>query len=310
MARIQDIKSFSSIDEKNIILVGENSTAKTYLLEIWVNQDVMNSWYMGTNNRNIILDDSVEETSELKFLHHKNIETRCNSEIIDDPFESTLGTKNGAIFFGYMLKKYFIFPLEKYFNESLSVMKNRLSIGSIKHDKISDGLQAIIRIISEIEFAKASGIKNIFIDEIEKGLDHLNSFRLMKFIEQEYQDMNFIITTHSAEVLMASSKFKIIKILNTDSEVDKKDICFYDSKDYTNIKKINEDFFYIEETNIFEKDEQFVSNCLEIIMNDNTLEYEKIEKLNIIFKNPRTPISLCRKAKSILDYIERVYKYE
>ena len=310
MARIQDIKPFISINKKNIILVGENSTAKTYLLETWVKQDITNSWYISTNNRNIILDDSVEEVERLQILHHKNTEERCNSEIIDDSFESTLGTKIGAIFFGYVFNRYFILPLEKYFNNNISIMENKLSIGCIKHDKISDGLQAIIRIISEIEFAKAMGIKNIFIDEIEKGLDHLNSFKLIKFIEREYQDINFIIATHSAEVLMASSRFKIIKILNTDIEVDNKDICFYDSKDYTNIKKINDDFFYIQEINIFEEDEQFVSNCLEIIMNDNNLNHEKLNKLNTILHNPDTPFSIYKKTKSILDYIKRVHKHE
>ncbi|MGL5575981.1 hypothetical protein, partial [Cetobacterium sp.] len=191
MGRVRDIENRDIINCKNIILIGKNSTAKTYLLEKWLSKDFKNSWYISTKNRNISLNESfiIKKNSKLIIKIEENLNYRSNSDNIDDFFESTLETRRGDVFFGYIFNTRLREKIQKYFNNNISLINNKLSIGDTFFEKISDGLQAIIRIILEIEVAKMLNIKNILIDEIEKGLDYFNSFKMIKFIEEEYKEL-------------------------------------------------------------------------------------------------------------------------
>lgn len=100
--------------------------------------------------------------------------------------------------------------------------------------RVSNGYQAIIRILLELlYFQEVNPTQNqeralVIIDEIDEYLSPNNAGKLFGLIKNEFPEMDFIVTTHSPEVIAVASKCNILIMHESNVEI-------LDAGDFQNI---------------------------------------------------------------------------
>jgi len=123
-------------------------------------------------------------------------------------------------------------------NDQFSNIIYKYKLGKDIHPDLSSGYQAIIRIIVEVIFAASQGCEFIVIDEIDAHLDNESCIKLIEFLEVEFANTHFLISTHSPNIILRSKDYNIIKVTEND-------FCeFYDSNDMDDLNYINRTIFY------------------------------------------------------------------
>ncbi|MGD1834858.1 MAG: AAA family ATPase [Nitrososphaeraceae archaeon] len=249
------------LNRDNYIIVGNNMKGKSKLIsniirnnlkkEIYfidaVNRSIENHNPMGLFANILSSQEILEERVKKDVFNKKDVITN----IYDSKLIFNEMIENGDDYFTmiseilgqeFELKKYEteIF-LSSESEESTIESSYKYSIGNEEYVDISSGLQALIRIIIELIYAKKSGVKLVLIEEIENHLDNRNCQKIIKFLVEKFSEMNFIISTHSPDVIIAAENFNIIKII-TDN-----DIYIYDSYDFDDFDYVNRTLF----TNLF-----------------------------------------------------------
>ncbi|MCD3351591.1 ATP-binding protein [Clostridium botulinum D/C] len=126
-----------------------------------------------------------------------------------------------------------------------SLEKYKYKIGDTIYENLSNGYQAIIRLLVEIQYAVSKGVKVILIDEVVLYLDANNSRKFIEFIQNTFNEIHWIFTTHSPEVICASSNFNIIKVKENNYEI-------YDGNNLNDLESTIEALF---DQDIIENDE-------------------------------------------------------
>lgn len=96
----------------------------------------------------------------------------------------------------------------------LEIEGQRFTIGGSKD--LSSGYQSILRLFTEL-FLLRDGYKEnfiIFLDEISKSLDSKNSLKLIGVLEKYFPNYQFIITTHSYDLILGTKNSKILRVEN------------------------------------------------------------------------------------------------
>ncbi|MBF7810071.1 AAA family ATPase [Clostridium beijerinckii] len=234
---------------RNTIIVGDNSSGKSEILkELLINQEE-GYYFIDSVNRSF------------------NYEKVTNSDDLDGTYKSVvkyrLSENNFNLIDTFNLYETGTDVIEKvYFNyhEELKLMiKNFLNIDfqiTIKEDKIlgkkkvldmgdgieklSSGYQAIIRLFLELIYFKNSLESSIVspvvvIDEINEFLSTKNEERILPFLIKTFKDMNFVVTTHSADVVASSIDCNIIVLSSNNYE------CL-DGNDFTSVTDVRDIF--------------------------------------------------------------------
>lgn len=243
---------------KNTFLVGDNASAKTFILEKTLsnNKSVKKCYYISVQNRNISID-------EIKILNSINLKRDTSKKLLERRLNSlqseqdlwvdnSLGVHVFAILF--LSKKYhelisgfFESSIDSILHSSMFSSYYVTLINGVEHQKLSNGISSIIRLLIEVELATELGCDIIFIDEIEKYLDSNNSYKLIRFIQEKYHDLQFVITTHSDDIIVGGTDFNIINIINSDNDVNEKQVEIYNSNDYNSSSLVKRKFFQLHE---------------------------------------------------------------
>lgn len=73
--------------------------------------------------------------------------------------------------------------------------------------ELSSGYQALIRIFMEIlYFSDTKSKGTIVIDEIDEFLSVKNSGKILGFLKNKFPELNFVVTTHSADLMQMQKK--------------------------------------------------------------------------------------------------------
>ena len=155
-------------------------------------------------------------------------------------------------------------------------------------EKLSSGYQAIIRIFLELLYFKNSYNninKNpiVVIDEINEFLSTKNEKKILPFLMKKFNNMNFIITTHSADVIASSIDFNIIVLKGNSYE------CL-DGNDFstvTDAREIFEKIYKLSDNNMANDIEFELRNLLNFKISGTWTEKEET-KLNKIEKEKLT----------------------
>jgi len=107
-----------------------------------------------------------------------------------------------------------------------------------KIESLSNGYQAIIRLFLEIIYIhknKGNNKITVVIDEIDEYLSSRNKSNIVEFLKNEFNEFNWVITTHSADVMASAKNFNLIILKNENYQ------CL-DSNDFNTITDVQEIF--------------------------------------------------------------------
>lgn len=277
---------------ENTLIIGDNSSGKSELLKEILKEEKENFYFIDSVNR-IFNYEIVGKTDKIKNTYKSVVKSRLEENIFNlkDSFDID---KSGI---GYIEQVYFNFEdeLKAMIQELLDIEFNiisennqilgkryNLSInGNI--EKLSSGYQAIVRILLELIYFKNSIEKEsldttVVIDEINEFLSTKNEERILPFFMRNFSNINFIVTTHSADVIASSIDCNIIILKNNEYE------CL-DGNDFTSITDVREIFeriYNIHENNEINDVEIILRNLLNNKISDTWTEIDEKELDSII----------------------------
>jgi len=238
----------NSLKYSSTIIIGDNSTGKSELLKLIIKNNKENYYFIDSPNRFFDIT---------KVINEKNIDFGDYKEVVKQRLEinhfnladSFYYPNSGRIEAFYFTCKEKIKKLLKTFLNIDFTLKKENSIANntyeafINNNKVdlSSGYQAIIRIFIEIlyfeHFVRKNNIKNpvIVIDEVNEFLSTKNERNIMPFLLKTFPKLNFIITTHSYEVIASSLDFNLIILKENNYEI-------LDGNDYSTVTDVREIF--------------------------------------------------------------------
>ena len=260
MINIQDVKNIivekvynnvaSEFNHNDFILIGSNMTGKSKIIKDIIDTNIDNLYFIDSINRTIPNDNPIGKFSDISSIEDIVVNRRKKDvfnrkDVIDNIHNNNL-ILNELIenieTYRELINKFFnceFEVIEKSESQDSLLIGNKIYIykfGNKKYSSLSNGYQAMIRILMEIKFAVSRGCKFVIIDEIDAHLDNINCSRLISFIKDEFNSLRFLITTHSPDVILSSYDFNIIKINENYCE-------YYDSNDMNELNYINRTLF-------------------------------------------------------------------
>lgn len=277
--------------DKNIIIVGDNSSGKSDILKEIINNLPQNECYY---------IDSCNRTFEYKNTLDSNTFLPETIEVLKTRLED--GNYNLKDSFGISGGIERIFPKYKHtvlnyifklLNKNVSIEDNYSSLSNEKilkvngevYNYLSSGYQAIFRIFLEIIYAtdKNKKLKTIIIDEITEFLSAKNEAKILSFLKEEFPQIKFIVTTHSEDIISNTQQIILVIIRENNYEILDGD----DFQDSTSIRRVFNNLFFSEEN---EKQKNEIESILRNLFNkkifntwniEDNLEIERLEKLNL-----------------------------
>lgn len=288
----------------DFILVGNNMSGKSWLIKELLKSNQDKIYFIDSINRTIATNNPIGKFEDindkkeilLQRIKDENFNTRDtvaasynNSLILNELYENIEVYKDNI---NYYFETSFevILESEVGVNQLFSENIYKYRVGSNIYDKLSNGFQAIIRILVEITFAISQGAEVIIIDEIDLHLDSENCKRIIKYLRDRFTNTKLIFTTHSPDVISGSEKFNIFKI--------ESDNCsYFDGDDLNDIPYINRILF---EPNILVSNpiDNELSSFLKLKVAGRNLNEEELNRLN-------SYDNLTVKQKILRDYINR-----
>lgn len=283
------------LDEKrNILITGSNGVGKSFLAYELMKQTKY-FFYIGVVNQSFKLRDIPEnEKIDYEIITKERL-------ITDDKYESKAYDTYGNYATEIVAKatgKNFLELLDdkvigkqlkeilKEFNISLSreevyileIEKTKFKIDDGKD--ISIGYQTILRLFTELFLLKKNSGGNflIFLDEISKSLDCQNSLKLIKVLEKYFPKYQFIITTHSYDLILGAKDSTVLKISSRTVAQ------YFECNDFKNIEEIRREIFLLDddqsELDNIEKTLYQIGNLIDNLRKDKTeLNYKRLRQL-------------------------------
>jgi len=219
----------SGLKYKNII-IGDNSSGKSELLKLLVKKYNGECYFIDSINRYFDINKIGIVDLDNQNYNYKNIVKKRiadNYFNIKDSFDFD-GSEIGAIerfYFAFkkdllsLFKEFLNIEFDLDFVDSGNIIGNK-PVFSIANNKckISSGFQALIRLFLELLYfekslnisGKTSGV--VIIDELNEFLSIKNESKIFNFIMEKFPKFNFIITTHSADIIANSNNCNIIAL--------------------------------------------------------------------------------------------------
>lgn len=228
---------------ENNIIIGDNASGKSELMKGIVKSKL-------NKGERVYFIDSVNRTFQISQVSHSMQEIEFSEKIVktrlkDDYFNlrdswDYYGTKTECIELIYRIyeeriQKY----LREFLNNSFQIWikeSQEVKYANGEIGKISSGYQAMVRLLLELLYVDESwsseqGRGTVVIDEIDEYLSPKNAGRLHAFLRKIFPDVNFIVSTHSADFIAGAMHSGIvvlrsdgIEFLNSDDFCDMNDV--------------------------------------------------------------------------------------
>ncbi|MCE5221632.1 MAG: hypothetical protein LLF98_10320 [Clostridium sp.] len=281
---------------KNTIIIGDNSSGKSEVLKSLFEYKKEGYYFIDSVNRSFDFT-KVSSLKGLELGSYKKVVERRVDDVknfnLEDSFD-VFGDGNGSIeqvYFNYdkRVKSLFKELLNIDFNieikDNLIIGKKPLLKIGNEFEKLSSGFQAIIRILLEICYFEDSlekDIKNPFvvIDEVNEFLSSKNEEKMLPFLKKNFKQMNFIVTTHSPDIIASSEEFNIIALKSNNYQ------CL-DGNDYrsvTDVREIFAEIYDIKDDDKADHIEFTLRNLLNLKISNAWTDIEE-HKLKLINEN-------------------------
>lgn len=232
------------IEDKNWIIIGDNSSGKSELLRKIVNKMKPNVYYIDSVNRyfNISNTNLSKDRVDYSVSSTEIVNTRVQNGFYNllDSFGENEHIERLYPLYQERLKSL----LKDFLNIDFSVEREKLQDGfgygeaKVKIDgqeeELSSGYQAIIRMFTELifynEHLKARGL--VVIDEIDEFLSPKYSARILNFLTRQFSDNHFVVSTHSGDLIANSNDCNIVTL-------EKNNFSILDSNDFATLTEVN-----------------------------------------------------------------------
>lgn len=220
----------------NYILVGDNSSGKSEILQSVIEKEKDKAvYFIDSVNRTFKVNDVElmgKSYENMVFDLSQVLEMRLNP--LNFNLQDTFGTVSciERLYVKYVQEltrmcREFLgrdIRIEKQVIEEIGLTENVVFIDREKV-KLSSGYQAILRLFCEIEFfidvMKVNTWEQglVVIDEIDEYLSPRYSAEILNYLQKQFPDLNFLVTTHSLELVKTTKNVNLIVIGKADYEV-------------------------------------------------------------------------------------------
>lgn len=229
------------LEYKDTIIIGDNSSGKSDVLRQLIQNDKEERFYfIDAVNRYFDIDQITPEPIQ-KINYSKEI----NKQRLE---EDTFNHKDTFYYGGIPraiedLYMNYSSQIEALMNEFLQVLftirQGELGWNAYINDAIIDlssGYQALIRIFMEtLYFADTKSKGTIVIDEIDEFLSVKNSGRILGLLKEKFSQLNFVVTTHSADLIANAEETNLILLYGANFEI-------LDAGDFSSISQVYDIF--------------------------------------------------------------------
>lgn len=233
--RIVDIICENTSDGQNYILIGDNSSGKSDILRKVAERksegavyfiDSVNRTFnagqvelVGESFKNIKLDSQRIVLERISLFNYNQRDTFCVSSCIEQIFAKYSSEV-------YALCKIFL-------GHELEIVQEKLEAGVVENQvildgnvaKLSSGYQAVMRLFTEIlYFCDVMSEKKwnhgfAVIDELDEYLSPRYSSMIFNFLQEHFPKLNFLVTTHSSDMVSGTRNADLILLYESDYEI-------------------------------------------------------------------------------------------
>lgn len=205
------------------LLLGENSCGKSLLLRLLVQKagKTDSIYFLDAVNRGFDVGKVVRETKKPAYKR-TIIDTRIQDDFFNlkDSFNcfGTMTERIEQIYYSYEEKLQDLF--EKLTDERFRLIPGDV-FGEVEFKEgrglLSSGYQAIVRILLELLYyqdkcVEEKGIERavVIIDELDEFLSPGYAYKIFPFLKEQFPKMDFIVTTHSGDLVAGAQNANLI----------------------------------------------------------------------------------------------------
>lgn len=267
LIRLSRILLEGKLPYNDTIIIGDNSSGKSDILKKMIEDSDGSSYYFidAVNRYFDIAQIMSKWEQEILFSKEINIH-----RLKEDNFNH-----KDSFYYGGTPKAVEDFYIN-YSDELNELMKEFLNIqfeikrGTVgwevyidgEKETLSSGYQALLRIFIEIiyyENTKKTGA--VVIDEIDEFLSVKNCGEIYGFLRKKFPALNFVVTTHSADLVANTENANLILLQNGEFEV-------LDSGDFSSISQVYDIFEAVLERDGEKSEKEKIDDRLRILLNN------------------------------------------
>ena len=205
------------------VIIGENSCGKSLLLRLLVQKagKTDSIYFLDAVNRGFDVGKVVRETKKPAYKR-TIIDTRIQDDFFNlkDSFNcfGTMTERIEQIYYPYEEKLQDLF--EKLTDERFRLIPGDV-FGEVEFKEgrglLSSGYQAIVRILLELLYyqdkcVEEKGIESavVIIDELDEFLSPGYAYKIFPFLRAQFPQMDFIVTTHSGDLVAGAQNANLI----------------------------------------------------------------------------------------------------
>lgn len=205
------------------VIIGENSCGKSLLLRLLVQKagKTDSIYFLDAVNRGFDVGKVVKETKKPAYKR-TIIDTRIQDDFFNlkDSFNcfGTMTERIEQIYYPYEEKLQDLF--EKLTDERFRLIPGDV-FGEVEFKEgrglLSSGYQAIVRILLELLYyqdkcVEEKGIERavVIIDELDEFLSPGYAYKIFPFLKEQFPQMDFIVTTHSGDLVAGAQNANLI----------------------------------------------------------------------------------------------------
>ena len=205
------------------VIIGENSCGKSLLLRLLVQKagKTDSIYFLDAVNRGFDVGKVVRETKKPAYKR-TIIDTRIQDDFFNlkDSFNcfGTMTERIEQIYYPYEEKLQDLF--EKLTDERFRLIPGDV-FGEVEFKEgrglLSSGYQAIVRILLELLYyqdkcVEENGIERavVIIDELDEFLSPGYAYKIFPFLKEQFPQMDFIVTTHSGDLVAGAQNANLI----------------------------------------------------------------------------------------------------
>lgn len=205
------------------VIIGENSCGKSLLLRLLVQKagKTDSIYFLDAVNRGFDVGKVVKEMKKPAYKR-TIIDTRIQDDFFNlkDSFNcfGTMTERIEQIYYPYEEKLQDLF--EKLTDERFRLIPGDV-FGEVEFKEgrglLSSGYQAIVRILLELLYyqdkcVEENGIERavVIIDELDEFLSPGYAYKIFPFLKEQFPQMDFIVTTHSGDLVAGAQNANLI----------------------------------------------------------------------------------------------------
>lgn len=279
--------------KEDIIIVGDNSSGKSDILKsIIENLPQSECYYIDSCNRVFEYKNTLN-TGDNLLKTEDILKARLEEENFN--LKDSFGTIGNIERYYSIYKTEFLSLINEFLEKDIIIEEENgikwdkvLKVDGEIYEYLSNGYQAIFRIFLELIYATKvnKNIKTIIIDEITEFLSAKNEAKILNFLREKFQNIRFIVTTHSEDIISNTPNTRLVIITEIDYEI-------LDGDDFqTNIeiRRVFSNLFFNDKEDKDEKKKIEIESLLRKLYNkklfgewteEDEIEIKKLEALDL-----------------------------